>query len=89
MSTVDRPAASPLPIAGTDWFKICGLAFLAVIVVDVLSLFLAGIFHWEALLKLALAAFVYLQMGMTAASLGAFPVTLVMAVRRSFSPKAA
>ncbi len=89
MTTTDRSAAAVPVKIGTDWFKIIGLLFLAVIVVDVVSLFLAGIFHWAVLLKLALAAFVYLQMGLTVASLGSFPITLFLALRRSFAAKPA
>ena len=68
-------SASRGPSGWTEWIVV---ALLAIMTLDVISLFLAGLFHWALALKIALAIFVYMQMGMTAASLVSIPFSLGM-----------
>ena len=67
--------ASRGPSGWAEWIIV---ALLVLMVLDVLSLFLAGVFQWAAVLKISLAIFVYMQMCMTAASLVAIPVSIGM-----------
>ena len=74
---------------GRGAFEIGLFVFGAIAIVDVLTMFLAGAMHFDAVLKFALSIFVYVQMFMTGASVLSIPVTLVTRVARRGKPKAA
>ncbi len=59
-----------------DLFTVLLTAFLAMVALDVVGLFVGEVLHLKALMTGALAVFVWIQVGMTVASLCSFPATL-------------
>jgi hypothetical protein len=75
MMNESEASVSRGPSGWAEWIIV---VLLAVMALDVLSLFLAGVFQWATTLKISLAIFVYMQMAMTAASLISIPLSIGM-----------